>query len=175
MQTEGAKACRPPLSACSTERYASATAPPIKPIPKVERRNATLDARSKPPVAVGVQITYPREPASAQTVGAALQGLWVGISFMVVCQNTRIVRRMGWVLPTGASFESRYRRFLKGNCDPRSVRRQSGVCGCFSGVVDGFCDYSSDCFFSKALAIRSKSSISGAFLNCCATRFILSC
>ena len=35
--------------------------------------------------------------------------------------------------------------------------------------------YFPDESFSKALAIRSKCSVSGAFLNCCGTCFILSC
>ena len=55
---------------------------------------------------------------------------------------------------------------------PDFVKWQSGGFWCFNGVVDGFCDYSSDCIFSKALAIRSKSSILGSFLSCCGGCFM---
>lgn len=92
---------RPPLSLRSTERHASATASPIKPIPKVERPKRTLDARNKPAVAVGVPIIFTRETASAQTVGSHCRGC-------------------GWAIPkldtlstTGASNQGAYTTFLR--------------------------------------------------------------
>ena len=91
-----------------------------------------------------------------------------------MCLDTLLLSYMGSVRPQGHRLKAVVGDPRKEIIKPDSVKWQSGVLVCVNRVVDVFFDYSSDCFFSKALAIRSKSSISGSFINCCTNLSMLS-
>ena len=95
-----------------------------KPHPKVERPKRTLDARSKPPVAVGVPITFTRKNASAQTVGAHCRGCgWV------FCLN--ILKRGSTFLGDGGRALWRWLKLL---CECGCVKTRGFVS--YWGVLD---------------------------------------